>query len=79
VNSAEIFYNRLTSRTKRAAAKSITAIPTASIPLIGVAVLIADILSAVKLKGALGNIDAQCANSSHADLPSKDGALLSRD
>jgi hypothetical protein len=42
VNSAEIFSNRLTSRTKRVAARSIAAIPTVSIALIGVAVLIAD-------------------------------------
>jgi hypothetical protein len=36
------FGARLTSRTKRVAAKSIAAIPAESIPLIGVAVLIAD-------------------------------------
>jgi hypothetical protein len=42
VNSAEIFYTRLASRTKRVAAKSIAAIPAESIPFIGVAVLIAD-------------------------------------
>jgi hypothetical protein len=42
VNSAEIFYTRLVTRTKRVAAKSITAIPAESITFIGVAVLIAD-------------------------------------
>jgi hypothetical protein len=42
VNSAEIFYTRLASRTKRVAAKSIAAIPAESIPFIGVAVLIVD-------------------------------------
>jgi hypothetical protein len=36
------FGQRLTSRTKRVAAKSIAAIPAESIPFIGVAVLIAD-------------------------------------
>ncbi|MEP0201305.1 MAG: hypothetical protein ABJ084_10960 [Halioglobus sp.] len=36
------FGNRLASRTKRVAAKSIAAIPAESIPFIGVAVLIAD-------------------------------------
>ena len=36
------FGKRLASRTKRVAAKSIAAIPAESIPLIGVAVLIAD-------------------------------------
>ena len=36
------FGTRLASRTKRVAAKSIAAIPAESIPLIGVAVLIAD-------------------------------------
>ena len=36
------FGTRLTSRTKRVAAKSIAAIPAESIPFIGVAVLIAD-------------------------------------
>jgi hypothetical protein len=36
------FGNRLASRTKRVAAKSIAAIPADSIPFIGVAVLIAD-------------------------------------
>ena len=36
------FGTRLASRTKRVAAKSIAAIPAASIPFIGVAVLIAD-------------------------------------
>jgi len=36
------FGNRLATRTKRVAAKSIAAIPAESIPFIGVAVLIAD-------------------------------------
>ena len=36
------FGTRLTSRTKRVAAKSIAAIPAESIPLLGIAVLIAD-------------------------------------
>lgn len=36
------FGNRLTSRTKRVAAKSIAAIPAEAIPFIGVAVIIAD-------------------------------------
>jgi hypothetical protein len=36
------FGNRLATRTKRVAAKSIAAIPAESIPVIGVAVLIAD-------------------------------------
>jgi hypothetical protein len=36
------FGTRLTSRTKRVAAKSIAAIPAESIPFIGVAVLVAD-------------------------------------
>jgi hypothetical protein len=42
VNSAEIFYTRLATRTKRVAANSIAASPAESIPFIGVAVLIAD-------------------------------------
>jgi hypothetical protein len=42
VNSAEIFYNRLTTRTKRVAAKSIAAIPAESIPVSGIGILIAD-------------------------------------
>jgi len=40
--AARRFGRRLTSRTKRVAAKSIAAIPAGSIPLIGVAVIIAD-------------------------------------
>jgi hypothetical protein len=36
------FGNRLTTRTKRVAAKSIAAIPAEAIPFLGVAVLIAD-------------------------------------
>jgi hypothetical protein len=42
VNSAEVFCSRLSTRTKRVAAKSIAAIPAESIPFIGVAVLISD-------------------------------------
>jgi hypothetical protein len=42
INSAEIFYNRLATRTQRISAKSIAATPAGSILFIGVAVLIAD-------------------------------------
>lgn len=41
-NSARRFGQRLASRTKRVAAKSIAAIPAEAIPFLGVAVLIAD-------------------------------------
>ena len=75
--AARRFGSRLTQRTKRVTAKSIAAIPAESIPLIGIAVLIADtsyelyaacetIRDLDELYGSLGIVDQSPEDAVHA-------------